>query len=165
MYGLSNRTTNKNEKFIKFSSLRNGFLEKFINKDQEKKTSRLEFNEVLNILFMFLLLLRTIISVTIISDEDYILLIYMGRFWHYLSANYIHNEVLFILWTLNFICVYVFVINSPTKHYKWIEIYAFLKGILPHQQIGKYSNSFLIVSSFILFFLKLNVNKFKYRIR
>jgi hypothetical protein len=164
MYGLSNRTTNKNEKFIKFSSLRNGFLKKFINK-HEKKTSRLEFNEVLNILFMFLLLMRTIISVTSISNEDYILLIYMGRLWHYLSANYIHNEVLFILWTLNFVCVYVFVIKSRTKYCKWIEIYAFLKGILPHQQIGKYSNSFLIVLSFILFFLKLNVNKFKYRIR
>jgi len=161
---LSNHTTNRKEKFIKFSSLRNGFLNKFINK-HEKKTSRLEFNEVLNILFMFLLLIRTIISVTSISNEDYTVLIYIGRFWHLLDANYIHNEVLFILWTLNFICVYVFVIKSPTKHCDWIEIYTFMKGILPYQQIGKYSNSFLIVLSFILIFLKLNVYEFKYRIR
>jgi hypothetical protein len=153
MYRLSNLTTNINQKFIKFSSLRNGFLKKFINKYQEKKTSRLEFNEVLIILFMFLILLRTIISVTTVSNEDYTVLIYMGRFWHYWSDDYIHNEVLFILWTLNFICVYVFVIKSPTKYSKWIEIYAFLNGIVPHQQIGKYSNSFLIVLSFIIFLL------------
>jgi hypothetical protein len=152
MYRLSNLTTNKNQKFIKFSSLRNGLLNKFINK-YEKKTSRLEFNEVLNILFMILMLLRTIISVTTVSNEDYTVLIYMGRFWHLLSANYIHNEVLFVVWTLNFIVIYVFVIKSPTKYCKWIEIYAFLKGIVPHQQIGKYSNSFLIVLSFIIFLL------------
>jgi uncharacterized membrane protein YjdF len=155
MYKFSNDPTIKKENFIKFTGLRNGFLKKFINK-HEKKTSRLEFNEVLNILFMFLLLLRTIISVTI-SNEDYTVLMYIGRGWHYVGANYVHNEVLFLLWTLHSICVYVFVINSPTNRYKWIEIFAFLKGFVPHQQIGKY----LFLFSLGLFSSTLKLNYFE----
>jgi hypothetical protein len=140
MYKFSNHSNTKKEKFIKFSSLRNGFLKEFIQKHherQDEKTSKIEFKEISLLLFMCLLLVRTLISVTI-SDDNYSLLIYIGRFWHLLDANYIHNEVLLILWTLDFISIYVFLIESPTKYYKWIEIYAFLNGILPHQQIGKY---------------------------
>jgi hypothetical protein len=152
----------KNEKFIKFSVLRNGFLKNFIHKHHEKhnkKTSRLEFKEVFNILFMCLLLVRTLKSVTI-NDGDYTLLMYIGRAWHYVGAYYIHNEVLFLLWTLYSICVYVFVINSPTNRYKWIEIFAFLKGFLPHQQIGKYL--FLFSLGLFSSTLKLNYLDFKF---
>jgi hypothetical protein len=140
MHRLSNYKTDKSENFIKFSSLRNGFLKKFIYKHHEnevKNSSSYDFIEMSTLLFMCLLLLRLLYSVTI-SDEDYTLLIYMGRNWHLLGANYMHNETLFILWTLNFVCIYVFVIQSPTKQYKWIEVYAFLKGILPHEKIGNY---------------------------
>jgi uncharacterized BrkB/YihY/UPF0761 family membrane protein len=140
MYKFSNHTNDKKEKFIKISSWRNGFLKEFIQKHHERqneKISKIEFKEISLLLFMSLILVRTLISVTI-SDENHTLLMYIGRFWHLLDANYIHNEVLFILWDLYFICIYVFLIESPTKHYKWIEIYAFLNGILPHQQIGKY---------------------------
>jgi hypothetical protein len=140
MNTFSNYNTCKKEKFIKFSSLRNGFLKNFIDKHHErqvKKSSRFEFKEICVLLLLSLLFLRTSKSITI-SDDDYTLLMYIGRPWHHLGANYIHNESLFLLWILNFICIYIFVINSPTKYYKWIEIYAFLNGILPHQQIGKY---------------------------
>ncbi len=137
---FSNHTNDKREKFIKFSSWENGFLKEFIQKHHERKDEKIpkiEFKEISLLLFVCLLLVRTLISVTI-SDENYTLLIYIGRIWHLLDANYIHNEVLYILWILYFICIYVFLIESPTKHYKWIEIYAFLNGILPHEQIGKY---------------------------
>jgi hypothetical protein len=137
---FSKPTTNKDGNFIIFSSLRNGFLKKFIHKhhkSQAKKTSEYELIEISSLLLMSVLLLRTVKSITI-SDNDYTLLMYIGRPWHYLGANYLHNDGLFILWTLNFICLYVFVIQSPTNQYRWIEIYAFLNGILPHQQIGKY---------------------------
>jgi uncharacterized membrane protein YjdF len=99
MYKFSNNPTVKKEKFIKFSGLRNGFLKYFIHRHHEnhKKTSRLEFKEVFNILFMCLLLVRTLKSVTI-SDANYTILMYIGRGWHYVGANYIHNEVLIILY-------------------------------------------------------------------
>ncbi len=146
MHRLLSHKTDKSENFIKFSSLRNGFLKKFIYKHHEnqvKNYSSFDFIEMSNLLLMCLLLLRLLYSVTI-SDEDYILLIYIGRNWHLLDANYIHNETLFILWTLNFICIIVFVIQSPTKQYTWIEVYAFLKGILPHEKIGNYLFSFVM---------------------
>jgi hypothetical protein len=154
MYEFSNHTTNENEKFIKFTNLKNGFLKDFIDKHHKrhvKKASIYGFKEISYLLFMCSLLLRNIISV-FISDGNYTVLMFIGRIWHYLGANYIHNEVLFILWSLNFICVYVFVIQSPTKQYKWIEIYAFLNGILSHQQIGKY---------YLLFSLSLYKRKLK----
>jgi hypothetical protein len=150
MHIFPNEPINKNENFIKFSNLRNGFLKNFIHKHHESpvnKPSSYEFKEICELLFMCLLLLRLLYSVTI-SDDNYTVLMFIGRVWYYLGANYIHNEVLFILWTLNSICVYVFVIKNPTKHYKWIEVYGFLKGILPHQRIGKYSNSVLNINYF-----------------
>jgi hypothetical protein len=155
MHRLSNHKIDKSENFIKFSSLRNGFLKKFIYKHHEieaKKSLNYDFIEISTLLFMCLLLLRLLYSVTI-SDEDYTLLIYIGRNWHLLDANYVHNETLFILWTLNFVCIYVYVIQSPTKQYKWIEVYAFLKGILPHEKIGNYLFSFMRC-----FFLKFEFN-------
>jgi hypothetical protein len=140
MFKFSNYKTSKKEKFLKYSYLRNGFLKNFIRKHYERKNEKtpgFEINELIVPLFMCLLLVRTFISITI-SDGDYTLLMYIGRPWHLVGAYYAHNEILFLLWTLNFICVYVFVIKSPTKHYKWIETFAFLNGILPHQQIGNY---------------------------
>ncbi len=140
MYEFSKNTTNKNEKFIKFKNLKNGFLKDFIDKHhkrQVKKASLYGFKEISYLLFMSSLLLRLLYSVTI-SDDNYTVLMFIGRVWHLLGANYKQNEVLFILWNVNLICVYVFVIQSPTKQYKWIEVYAFLNGILSHQQIGKY---------------------------
>jgi hypothetical protein len=140
MYNFSNYNTSKKEKFVKYSYLRNGFLKNLIRKHFERnneKTSSFGFNEFFVPLLMCLLLVRTFISITI-SDDNYTLLMYIGRPWHLLGANFLHNEILFLLWTLDFVCVYAFVIKSPTEHYKWIEIYAFLKGILSHEKIGKY---------------------------
>jgi hypothetical protein len=46
-------------------------------------------------------------------------------------------EVMFLLWTTNFIAFSLYVIHSPDKHYKWLELFAFLNGIIPHKRIGK----------------------------
>ncbi len=150
MSQFSNNTNNKNVEFIKFSGLKNGFLNKLIDIHHERqdKTTRLEFYEVLNIVFMFIILVRSFISIAT-NDEDPNFLMYIGRSWHLLGAHYVNGEILFILWTLNFISIYVFVIQSPTKIYKWIEIYAFLKGVLSFEQIGKY----LLILIFIAFFI------------
>ncbi len=122
MYNFSNYNTGKKEKFVKYSYLRNGFLKNLIRKHFERnneKTSSFGFNEFFVPLLMCLLLVRTFISITI-SDDNYTLLMYIGRPWHLLGANFLHNEILFLLWTLDFVCVYAFVIKSPTEHYKWI---------------------------------------------
>jgi hypothetical protein len=151
MSQFSNNTNSKNVEFIKFSGLKNGFLNKLIDihhERQDKKTTRLEFYEVMNIVFMFIILVRTFISLTI-SDEDPKLAMYIGRPWNLLGAHYVNSEILFISWSLNFICIYAFVIQSPTKIYKWIEVYAFLKGVLPCEQIGKH----LLILIFITFFI------------
>jgi len=156
MSKFSNNIKNKNIEFIKFSGLRNGFLNKLIDvhhERQDKKTTRLEFYEILNIVFMFIILVRTFISIAT-SDEDPNFLMYMGRSWHLLGAHYVNGEILFILWTLNFIGIYIFVIQSPTKIYKWIEVYAFLKGVLSCEQIGKHL--------FILIFIAFIINKNKF---
>jgi hypothetical protein len=140
MYKFSNYNNSHKEKFIKYSYLRNGFLKNFIRKRNERKNKKslgLDRKEIFDLLFMSLFLTRTLISITI-SDDNYTALMYIGRSWHLLGANFMQNEVLCILWTLNFICVYVFVINSQTKQYKWLEVYEFLNGFLPYEEIGKY---------------------------
>jgi hypothetical protein len=62
---------------------------------------------------------------------------YLGRPWHYWEVNYVHIEIMFLLWTTNWMTFNVFVIHSPEKHYKWLELFAFLNGLIPHIRIGK----------------------------
>lgn len=145
---LRNIISNKKENFIKYSYSRNGILKNFIRNYNERKSGKtpgFELNQKIYLLFLFLILLRTFKSITV-SDEDFTLLMRIGRPWHLLGTNYIHNEVMIIIWTLFSISVYIFVINSPINHYKWIEIYAFLNGVLTHQQIGKHLSFFKLFS-------------------
>ncbi len=139
MYMFSEDNTRKNEKFIKFSRLRNGFLNELLDEHHrydDKNDKNFKIYRTFELIFMSLILIRVLKSIPI-SDDNYTLLMYIGRPWHYMGVNYLHIELPFFLWTSLFIGVYVFVIHSPDKHYEWLEIFAFLKGILPHQQIGK----------------------------
>jgi hypothetical protein len=62
---------------------------------------------------------------------------YLGRQWHYMEANYVHVKVMFLLWTTNIIAFNLQFIHSSDKHYKWLELFAFLNGIIAHKKIGK----------------------------
>jgi len=128
-------------KFIQFSRFRNGLLARWICNCLKSKTrfdSSFTYNEILSFIFMFLILIRPMITLTV-GDADKRLLMYYGYLWHYLGANRVHSEVIIFLWTLNFLALYLFVIHSPNKHYKWLGIYGFLAVIIPHRRIGIYS--------------------------
>jgi hypothetical protein len=89
---------------------------------------------------------RIIISLSA-SDENNQLLIYLGIYWSYIDGNYVHIEVMFLLWTTNIIVFYLYVIHSPDKHNKWLELFAFLNEIISHKRIGK----FVLIINFFKF--------------
>jgi hypothetical protein len=93
--------------------------------------------------------IRIIISLSN-NDENEELLMYLGRQWRYMEVNYVHVETIFLLWTINIIAFNLYVIHSPDKHYKWLELFAFLNGIIPHERIGK--SIFKIINFFYKFF-------------
>jgi len=129
------------KKCIKFSTFRNGLLANLIRNYFEPKSdfySSFTCNEILSLIFMFLLLIRVVRGLTF-SYVDTRIFIYYGIPWHYLGGNHYHIEIMFLLWTLNYLVLYLYVIHSPTEHYKWLEIYEFLAGIIPRQRIGSYS--------------------------
>jgi len=125
--------------YIKFSTLKNGYFEEWIKNKFELKIdvhSKFTKNEIYSLIFMFLMLIRTMRAVTLEVDVDDTILMYFGSPWHYLNGNFTHMEAMFLLWTLNFLVSYLYVIHSPNKHYEWLEIYGFLAGIIPHKRIG-----------------------------
>jgi len=129
------------KKYIKFSTLRNGFFEQWLKNKYQLKTdvhSKFTKIEIFSLIFMFFMLIRTITALTLEVDVevDDTPLIYIGSPWHYLSGNSFHMEVMFLLWTFNFLVLYLYVIHSPNEYYNWLEIYGFLAGIIPHQKIG-----------------------------
>jgi len=87
---------------------------------------------------MFLILLRNVRGMTM-SDVNDKTMMYLGILWAYLGGNHYHMEFLIFLWTLFFLVLYLYVIHSPTEHYRWLEIYGFLAGIVSHNKIGIYS--------------------------
>jgi hypothetical protein len=127
--------------YIKFATLKNGFLKPWLKNKYQLKTdvhSKFTKFEIFSLIFIFLMLIRTIKVLTLEVDigQDDTLLMYFGSPWHHLSGNFSHMETMFFLWSLNFVALYLYVIHSPDEHYKWLEIYAFLAGIIPHQSIG-----------------------------
>jgi hypothetical protein len=133
-------------KYLKYSRFKNGYLEKWIRNKYDLKTdvhSSFSRNEISSLIFMFLMYIRIIISLSK-NDENEELLMYLGRQWHRMEANYVHIEVMFLLWTTNIIAFYLYVIHSPDKHYKWLELFAFLNGIIPHKRIGKSISKLII---------------------
>jgi hypothetical protein len=139
-------------KYLKYSRFKNGYLEKWIRNKYYLKTdvhSSFSRNETLSLIFMFLMYIRIMISLSN-NDENEELLMYLGRQWRYMEANYIHVEIMLLLWTTNIIAFNLYVIHSPDKHYKWLELFAFLNGIIPHKRIGK--SIFKIINFFYKFF-------------
>ena len=126
-------------KYLKYSRFKNGYLEQWIRNKYSLKInvhSSFTNNEIAGFIFMFLMYIRIIISLST-SDGNNELLMYLGRPWHYMEGNYVHIEVMFLLWTTNIIAFYLYVVHSPDKHYKWLELFAFLNGIIPHKRTGK----------------------------
>ncbi len=126
-------------KYLKYSRLKNGYLEEWIRNKYDLKTnihSRYTYNEISVLMLSFLFFIRCIISL-LTSDENEKSLMYLGRPWHYIGGNCVHIEAIFLLWSTNIIAFYLYVIHSPDKHYKWLELFAFLNGIIPHKRIGK----------------------------
>jgi hypothetical protein len=126
-------------KYLKYSRFKNGYLEEWIRNKYDLKTnihSSFTKNEIKGLIFMFLMYIRIIISLST-SDDNNDVLMYLGRPWHYWEVNYVHIEIMFLLWTTYWMTFNVFVIHSPDKHYKWLELFAFLNGIIPHKRIGK----------------------------
>jgi hypothetical protein len=106
-------------------------------------------HEITGLIFISLLCVRVIYSLTL-SDENDELFMYLGRAWHYMEAYYVHIEIICLIWITNYFSVYLYVIHSPDKQYKWLELFAFLGGIIPHKRIGK-SNFVLLIFCFNFF--------------
>ncbi len=126
-------------KYLKYSRFKNGYLEEWIRNKYDLKTdvhSSFTYNEIYVLIFLSLICIRCIISLST-SDENEEFLMYLGRFWHYVGGNYVHLEVMFLMWATNCMTSYLYVIHSPNKHYKWLELFAFLNGIIPHKRTGK----------------------------
>jgi hypothetical protein len=137
-------------KYLKYSKFKNGYLEEWIHNKYELKFnihSSFTYNEIYVLIFMFLISIRCIISL-FTSDGNEELLMYLGRPWHYMGGNYVHLEVIFLMWTINCLTSNLYVIHSPDKHYKWLELFAFLNGIIPHKRIGKSIFDEIVLSFF-----------------
>jgi hypothetical protein len=146
-------------KYLRYSRFKNGYLEKWIRNKYDLKTdvhSSFSRNEIWSLIFIFLMYIRTIISLSN-NDENKELLMYLGRQWRYIEANYVHVEVMFLLWTINIIAFNLYVIHRPDNHYKWLELFAFLNGIIPYKRIGK--TIFKIINFFYKFFANYMKNR------
>jgi hypothetical protein len=142
-------------KYLKYSRFKNGYLEQWIRNKYDLKVnvhSSFTYNEISGLVFVFLMYIRIIISLST-SDGNYELLMYLGRSSHYIEENYVYLEIMFLLWTTNIIAFHIYVLHSPDKNYKW-KLFAFLNGIIPHKRIGKY---ILNISHFIWSFSILTV--------
>jgi len=140
-------------KYLKYSRFKTGYLEEWIRNKYDLKTdvhSIFTYNEIYILIFMFLFCIRFIISLST-SDGNEEFLMYLGRAWHYIEGNYVHIEVTFLMLTINIIAFYLYVLHSPDKQYKWLQLFAFLAGIIPHKRIG---NLFLMNHFFFKNFFK-----------
>jgi hypothetical protein len=127
-------------KYLKYLRFKTGYLEEWIHNKYDLKTdvhSSFTYNEIYILIFMFLFCIRFIISLST-SDGNEEFLMYLGRAWHYIEGNYVHIEVTFLMLTINIIAFYLYVLHSPDKQYKWLQLFAFLAGIIPHKRIGKF---------------------------
>jgi hypothetical protein len=74
-----------------------------------------------------------IITITDMKDRT---LVYLGSPWNYLGGNNSYIENILLLWTVYSIAFNLFVICSKRKHFKWLEIFEFLAGIISYKDIG-----------------------------
>jgi hypothetical protein len=125
-------------KYLKYSRFKNGYLEGWIRNKYDLKPIQSSFTyyQISGLIFKILIFIRTIISLSISSDGNNELLMYLGRPWHYVGGNYVHIEVISLFWVTYYLTFNLYVIHSPDKHYKWLELFAFLNGLIPHKRIG-----------------------------
>jgi hypothetical protein len=126
------------EKLIIYSELKHGYLKRWIQKFSEKeKNKKMSFSneEKISLMFMIAIVVRSlkILKITDLKDR---ILVYLGSPWSYLGGNNSYIETIFLLWTINFIAINLFVIYSKRKLYKWLEIFEFLAGIISYKDIG-----------------------------
>ncbi len=127
------------EKYVIYSALKHGYLKRWIEEYSERvKNNKMSFSNKDKICLMFAiaLVIRTLKIIPITDLKDRIL-VYLGSPWNYLGENNSYIETLLLLWTIYFIAFDLFVIYSKRKHYKWLEIFEFLAGIIPYKDIGK----------------------------
>jgi len=127
-----------NKKFINFSELRNGYLKRWIRDYLHSKIdikASLNLKEILSLIFMIAIVIRIMKMITVTDSESKIL-IYLGSPWNRLGGNNVYIETLFLLWSINFILFYLFVIKSDCKQYKWLQIFQFLSGSVSYNKIG-----------------------------
>lgn len=101
-------------------------------------------NEQKLILMFTIAIVVKILKIMTITDMKDRILIYLGSACNYLGGNNSYIETMFLLWTIDCIAFNLFVIRSKRKHYKWLEIFKFLAGIIPYKDIG--TNKFIISS-------------------
>jgi hypothetical protein len=118
-------------------------------------------NEQKIILMFMIAILARILKVIKITDMKDRILIYLGSAWNYLGGNNSYIETLLLLWTINCISFNLLVIRSKIKHYKWLEIFEFLAGIISYKDIGinkliNFSRKVMIYKNNLLF---LSINR------
>jgi hypothetical protein len=126
------------EKLIIYSELKHGCLKRWIQEYSDRgKNKKMNFSneEKISLMFMIAIVVR-ILKILTITDMNDRILVYLGSAWNYLGGNNSYIETIFLLWTINCIAFNLFVIRSKRKHYKWLEIFEFLAGIISYKDIG-----------------------------
>jgi hypothetical protein len=131
-------TNISDENHIYYSKLKHGYLKRWIQEYSERvKNKKMSFSveEKISSMFMIAIVVRILKIMTITDLKDRIL-VYLCSPWNYLGGNNSYIETIFLLWTINFIAFKLFVIYRKRKHYKWLEIFEFLAGIISYKEIG-----------------------------
>jgi hypothetical protein len=126
------------ENHIVYSKLKHGYLKRWIQEYSEReKNKKMSFSneEKISLMFMISIVVRILKILTITDIKDRIL-VYLCSPWNYLGGNNSYIETIFLLWTIDFIAFNLFVIYCKRKHYKWLEIFEFLAGIISYKDIG-----------------------------
>jgi hypothetical protein len=128
------------ENHIIYSKLKHAYLKRWIQQCSERaKNKKMSFSNEEKIILMFMIaIVVRILKIMTITDLKDRILIYLGSTCNYLGGNNSYIETLFLLWTINCIAFNLFVIRSKRKHYKWLEIFEFLAGIISYKDIGIY---------------------------
>jgi hypothetical protein len=126
------------ENHVIYSKLKQGYLKCWIQEySQRVKNKKMSFSveEKISSMFMIAIMVRILKVITITDMKDRIL-IYLGSPWSYLGGNNSYIETILLMWTINYMAFNLFIIHSKRKHYKWLEIFEFLAGIIPYKDIG-----------------------------
>jgi hypothetical protein len=109
-----------------FSTIGTGFLKLWIQKycETSEKTLRKKYYRFI-LLFISVFVIR-ISRVLTINQYDDRILIYLGSFAPLLRGPLKYYEFLFLLWSLNFIEFYFFLLNCNRNQYSWLELFRFL---------------------------------------